>query len=161
MRIGLISDTHILNGEKLPQQVFQSFAEVDLILHAGDIFASSVLDELEAIAPVLAAQGNGNRDPMEDPRLNHTHTINIEGMSLGLIHNLAVPRLTIENIFNGNIDIIVYGDTHVATIENYKKTMLVNPGSPTFPNYWDRRLGTVAILEVTQGKAEANIIQLR
>ncbi len=38
MRIGLISDTHIAEAcEHLPQRVFEVFAGIDLVMHAGDV----------------------------------------------------------------------------------------------------------------------------
>ena len=38
MRIGLISDTHCAgSGWDLPNQVFEAFQGVDLILHCGDL----------------------------------------------------------------------------------------------------------------------------
>ena len=46
-RIGVVADTHV--GEwtaELPQSVLDAFAGVDLILHAGDITDTSVLDRL-------------------------------------------------------------------------------------------------------------------
>ena len=59
MRIGLISDTHIPDvARAIPRNVSRAFSGVDLILHAGDIQLASVLDELERIAPVLAARGD-------------------------------------------------------------------------------------------------------
>jgi putative phosphoesterase len=59
MRVGLITDTHIPDiEEELPSQVFDVFRGGDLILHAGDIYNMSVLDELERIAPVKAAMGD-------------------------------------------------------------------------------------------------------
>ena len=59
MRIGLVADTHIPGAAaELPEQVAQAFRGVDLILHGGDIYTPSVLDELERIAPVLAAKGD-------------------------------------------------------------------------------------------------------
>ena len=54
MRLGIISDTHGL----LRPEVFRIFSQVDHILHAGDIGPPELLDELEAIAPVLAVSGN-------------------------------------------------------------------------------------------------------
>jgi hypothetical protein len=37
MRIGLISDTHIPEAcEHLPKRVFEVFAGIDLVMHAGD-----------------------------------------------------------------------------------------------------------------------------
>ncbi len=56
MKIGLISDTHIPEVTKsLPQEVKETFKDVDLILHAGDIYLPRVLDGLARFAPVLAA----------------------------------------------------------------------------------------------------------
>ena len=57
MRIGILSDTHLYNASMLPHQVEEVFSDLDLILHAGDIYDPSVLDRLERIAPVLAAKG--------------------------------------------------------------------------------------------------------
>ncbi len=56
-------------------------------------------------------------------------------------------------------DVIVFGHTHVAKIENQNGILLVNPGSPTLPHY-ERKLGTVALLTINSGKAEARIVQL-
>ncbi len=161
MKIGLLSDTHIpVGGERLPPQVMHAFSGVDLILHAGDIYTSSVLDELEELAPVLAAQGNGDLG-LSEPRLKDSHLLTVEGMRLGLVHCLELPWITPERVFGGGVDIVVFGDTHVATVERYGRTLLINPGSPTFPNNWERQLGTVAILEIHNGKAEAFILDLK
>ena len=54
MLIGVISDTH----GTLPRWVEEAFAGVDLIIHAGDVGRSAVLDELGCIAPVVAVRGN-------------------------------------------------------------------------------------------------------
>jgi len=54
MRLGVIADTHGL----LRPQVFDAFAEVDHILHAGDLGSLELLTELEALAPVTAVYGN-------------------------------------------------------------------------------------------------------
>ena len=86
MRIGLISDTHIPNdAEEIPPQAKELFKGVDLILHAGDIYSSSVLDELEGIAPVLAARGDDDTASVNG-RVKEKHVLNFEGFSLWLIH---------------------------------------------------------------------------
>ena len=56
--IGVISDTHIPHFKKLPEAIWEHFAEVELIIHAGDLSVLSVIAELETIAPVVAVQGN-------------------------------------------------------------------------------------------------------
>ena len=160
MRIGLISDTHIPDHAKaLPEQLKDVFPAVNLILHAGDIYDISVLDELEHIAPVLAAEGDD--DPLStstDKRVKVKHILNIDGVTIWLTH--ARPWIwPADSAETPNI--IVCGHTHTAAMENLKgDVLLVNPGSPTFPQY---RLepGTVALLTITAGKAEANILQLQ
>ena len=168
MKLGLISDTHISReGERLPPQIKEVFAGVDLILHGGDIYLLSVLDELEAIAPVMAVRGNGEMRLHPDPRLKNNLVLNLEGVRLGLTHGIDYPEpswRTLEKAmqyeFGGEVDIIVFGDTHVAMIEIYKDILLINPGSPTLPRQI-RGLGSVGLLEISSnGKAEAQIIQL-
>jgi len=160
MRIGLISDTHIPNHAKeLPDQLKDLFRAVDLILHAGDIYTISVLDELECLAPVLAAEGDD--DPLStstDRRVKVKHILNIDGVTILLTH--ARPwAWPLDSRETPNI--IVCGHTHTATLENLKgDILLVNPGSPTFPRY-KLELGTVALLTISSGKAEANIVQLQ
>ena len=56
-KLGIISDTH----GRVPDAVFDAFADVDAIIHAGDICAESVLWELESIAKTIAVLGNCDR----------------------------------------------------------------------------------------------------
>jgi len=168
MMIGLISDTHIPSaGKAPPSQVREAFRGVDLILHAGDLHVLSVLDWLEETAPVLACRGNGDIWLPEDHRLKETQVITVDGLRIGLSHDLPLPEeppwRTLKNImaryFGSPVDVIVFGDTHVEGIETYKGVLLVNPGSPNLPHNI-KKLGTVALLEVKDGKAEAHIVAL-
>lgn len=168
MKIGVISDTHIpRDAEALPQQIKAIFSGVDLILHGGDIYVLEVLDELETIAPVLAAQGNGDIWLPKDRRLRESHVLDIEGLRIGLTHSLDYPEpfwRPLENAmkaeFGGPVDVFIFGGSHKPLVEIYKGVLLVNPGSPTLP-LGLRKLGTVGILQVNRGKAEACIIPLR
>jgi len=168
MRLGLISDTHISReGEKLPPQIKEVFTGVDLILHGGDIYLVSVLDELETIAPVMAVRGNGDTWLPLDPRLKDNLVLNLHGIRLGLTHGIDYPEpswRTIETAmqyeFGERVDIIVFGDSHVALMEIYEGVLLINPGSPTFPRQI-RGLGSVALLEINSaGEAKAQTISL-
>ena len=61
MLIGLVSDTHIPEARRtIFDEVYAAMRGVDLILHAGDMHDSIVIDWLEEVAPVLAARGNGD-----------------------------------------------------------------------------------------------------
>ena len=61
-RIGVISDTHIPHFARVPEAVWEYFAGVELVIHAGDLSILSVISQLETIAPVVAVQGNIERE---------------------------------------------------------------------------------------------------
>lgn len=169
MLIGLISDTHVripgyrsnlgqLCASELPAQIKEAFHGVDLILHAGDIYTLPTLDELECIAPILASEGDD--DPFEimnDKRVKLKHVLTVEGVTIWLAHEYETWS---RDEHKKPPDVIIFGHTHKATLENHEGIIRINPGSPTFPHY-KRELGTVALLTVNSGKAEAQIIQLR
>ena len=169
MLIGLLSDTHIrvpgyranlsqLCANALPPEVREAFRGVDLILHAGDIYTLPILDELERIAPIMAAEGDD--DPFEimnDTRVKWKHIITVEGVTIWLAHEYETWS---QNDYKTSPDVIVFGHTHRATLENDEGIIRINPGSPTFPHY-RRELGTVGLLTVNSGKVEAQIIHLQ
>ena len=167
MRIGLIADTHIPRDVKsLPPHVKDAFRGVDLILHAGDIYISRVLDELELVAPILAARGNGDLKFPGDHRIKDSHVLNIAGFRLGLTHIIYYPEpptlpldKAMEREFGGHVDIVVFGDTHMPLVARHNGILLVNPGSPTLPGNRPK-LGTVGLLEVAGGSANAHIVQM-
>ncbi len=172
MRIGLITDTHIPWAVKeLPHQVAETFRGVDLILHAGDIYSHVVLDELERIAPVLAAQGDDDY-PALDRRVREKHILKIEGHTVWLIHEGPYIPLSSKHIAtwcqhrtgpNETRDdwptIIVSGHEHRTHLERYNGLLYVNSGSATLLNYRPGP-GTVGIMELAEGRADVDIIQL-
>jgi len=168
MRIGLLSDTHIPEAAlTLPPQVKDAFRDVDLILHAGDIYDPGVLDELERLAPVMAARGDDDHLALFDLRIQQEHLLTVAGMRLWLIHAMPARIYGVWLMHTAqrdelldSADIMVFGHTHRALVDRLQGVLLVNPGSPTFPNY-QPILGTVSVLTIASGKAEASIIQLR
>lgn len=176
MLIGLISDTHIPEAcPELWPQVFDAFRGVDAILHAGDIHDLAVIDQLHDIAPVWAARGNGEDGSGGRPiqpghsRLRPAWVLDFDGVTIGLVHDLPIPEypphLTVERTMQhhfgrADLDVVVYGDTHVEAIDTIGDVLCVNPGSPTYPHNLDTQLGTIGFLEVGGGKAEATIWQL-
>jgi len=166
MKIGLIADTHIPEaGNALTHHVAEAFKGVDLILHAGDLIVLSVLDWLENIAPVLAVRGNGDSGVPSDPRIRENRVVTIDDRRIGICHCIEFPEEPewknledfMERRFDGPVDVIVFGDTHVAFIETHQGVLLVNPGSPSLPRNLIGQLGTVGILDVTGDRVEARI----
>ncbi len=177
MRIGLIADTHIPEAcERLPEAVLLAFRDVDLVMHAGDVYVNSVIDELAAIAPVLVAIGNGDegsefhRHRLEpDARIRETHLLEVQGVRIGLAHELPTPDETpgaafadaMARHFGGPVDILVQGHSHVEGVKRFGATLVVNPGSATLPHNLVDVPGTVGILEISaDGTVSAEIVRL-
>jgi hypothetical protein len=181
MRIGLISDTHIpVATDHLWPQIYEAFAGVDLIMHGGDLMVAEVIDWLEVVAPVMAVSGNGDYTGWqrsvapEDPRLSESKVLVVDApegrrLRIGLVHDFQLPESpplrTMEGLmshyFGGPVNVIVRGSTHAAQITTVKGVLIVNPGSPTFPNHQSTRLGTVGFLEIEGARVRASLLQLR
>ncbi|PAV07499.1 metallophosphoesterase [Methanosphaera cuniculi] len=158
MKIGVISDTHIpARSYSIPEKVFELFDGVELILHAGDIEDLSVVEKLEEIAPVIAVCGNCDNHPT----LNTSEVIEVDGIKIGLIHGVVYPRGDTQQLYylakQLGVDVLISGHTHQPMIQQIKDVLLLNPGSPTQPRLTDP---TVMLLEINDGKIEADIIKI-
>ncbi|NCC50283.1 MAG: metallophosphoesterase [Spartobacteria bacterium] len=148
-RIGVISDTH----GKVPGEVREVFADVDFIVHAGDIGDLTTLNALKQIAPVTAVRGNMDRGTWAY-MLRATETITVEGLVLYIIHDEGMMDLTPET---SGIDAVIFGHTHSACIDCTGPVMRVNPGSATQPR---GGAASVALITVDAGEIDAEIFAL-
>ena len=137
--IGIVSDTH---GTLHPRvlDVLRD-AGVERILHAGDVGDYSVLSAMAAVAPVVAVRGNVDRSgPVAD---------------LPLEVRLDIGGAAGEGVNPGASQ----GREPMSLVESAGGVLFVNPGAAGA----SRRFGrpqTLAILRVTDGQAEADIIEL-
>ena len=127
MRLGVISDTHGL----LRPEVFDAFAEVDHIVHAGDIGSLEVLAELEVLAPVTAVYGNTDGFELRN-RVPRVARVELDGFDIVVTHGDQFGSPTPEklNAAFPEAQILVYGHTHrpLLTIVDVVVTVM-NPGS--------------------------------
>ena len=167
MRVALIADTHlpslIRQLDELGTEPGELLSTADLILHAGDVTAPSVLDWCEAFAPVLVARGNN--DIFEDSRLAHRQLLDLEGWRIGMTHELRpesrpMSVLLKDGLAGEQVDVLIAGDTHVERLEFRDDVLFVNPGSPTLPHHKEYRLGTAAILDIERDRIRAEILLL-
>ena len=148
MRLGVISDTHGL----LRPEVFEAFAEVDHIIHAGDLGPLELLTELEAIAPVTAVFGN--TDGMDvRARLPRVARVQLDGFDIVVTHGdqfgRGVPSEELHAAFP-EADILVHGHTHLPKLELVDVVVTVmNPGAAG-PRRFDIP-ASVGILELEAG----------
>lgn len=160
MLIGLISDTHIPDrARQIPEKVLESFENVDLIIHAGDLTTQSVIDELEKIAPVVAIQGNMDR--VAGLNLPKAQIIEVEGVKIGVAHGEVYPRADTQQLLylakELDANILVTGHSHQPKIEQVEDVLLLNPGSPIVPRLADR---TVMLLEINDKNVDVEIIKI-
>ena len=163
MRIGLVTDTHLpalyRQLDDLGPEAADFFATVDLILHAGDVTAPSILDWLEQFALVVVAQRNN--DDFVDPRMRPVQFLDIEGWRIGMIHNLAPERRPVHALrdrhFGTHVDIMIAGHTHLERLEHRDGVVIINSGSPILPHHKDTRHGTIGLLKLAPGRLHAEI----
>lgn len=149
-RIGLISDTHGL----LREEVKQSLARCDLIIHAGDIGTPEVLKQLQNIAKVIAVKGNVDTDNWTN-NIPITATIEFEGLKILAIH--SINKLEI-NSQSEDVDMIIYGHSHRPEKKEQNGVMYINPGS-VGPRRFNLPI-SFAILKKDENKVEVEFITL-
>ena len=137
-RIGVISDTHLpTRARTIPNKIFELFAEVQLILHAGDLVDQSVIDELGVIAPVEAVAGN--MDPLHlDHKLGRVKLIRIGPLSIGMLHGDIGGRAfnfnRVRELFLPEQPAaIVFGHLHEPVAKRVDGILYFNPGSAVEP----------------------------
>ncbi len=158
--VAVISDTHLPRGtRRLPEACVELLRAADLILHAGDVVAASVLDELAQYAPVRAVSGN-----MDQPALLETlpksRVVEVGEARIGMVH-IAGPRAGREArlaVRFPDCHAVVYGHTHVPQVERFQHLWVLNPGSPT-----ERRSApfhSMLVLRVEGEEIEPELVRL-
>lgn len=161
LTIGVISDTHIYeHGAKtLPTEVLTCFrrAGVDLLLHLGDINVVSVLDELSAVAPILAVQGNNDSLDLlaQLPMMRKLH---VGPFTIGMVHGHGgrSARYQVEEVLAGEVDLACFGHSHIPVIDEADGTILLNPGSAT-DRRWHKHFG-IAIVTISEEAIHPELI---
>jgi uncharacterized protein len=123
MLIGLISDTH---GRLRPEAV-HALQEADLILHAGDVGGTSVLEGLRRIAPVQAVCGNVDAP---DGTLPSSIDGEFDGVRVHVSHGHELGAPTAARLAaRYDADVIIFGHTHRPLIEQAGQSLVINPGA--------------------------------
>ena len=161
MRLAIISDTHLPRGaRRIPDACLERLRDADLILHAGDFAAASVLDELEALGPPVAAVHGNVDEPALRARLPETRVVEAEGVRIGMVHDAgpAAGRLERQRIAFPGCAAVVFGHSHIPLYEERDGFQIFNPGSPT-----DRRRQpqhTMGFGEVVNRKVRFRLVTL-
>ncbi len=187
LTIGVLSDTHLpYRMAALPAGVFNAFAGVDLILHAGDVDEIDCAAALGEIAPLHAVRGNihvGDRS-FGGRNLPATVQLTMAGRKIVVVHGhrpglggLAMkgPDLVWSRFVRGAnhrlnfdiarrlgrrfpaADVIVFGHTHAPFSVKMGKTLFFNPGAVAFTR---GRMSSAGLLRIFPREITTEIIWL-
>ncbi|MBA2760115.1 MAG: metallophosphoesterase family protein [Chloroflexia bacterium] len=160
-RFGVIADTHIYanSRRKIPDGVKRLFtrAQIEFLVHLGDVNTRHVLEELAEIAPVIAVPGN-NDDPEFHFMLPETTRFWVGERSFGVLHGDGGRSAKIEakRRFAGKVDCVLFGHSHQPFMEKSGDTILFNPGSAT-DRRWSEHFG-VGIITVQNGTIDPELV---
>jgi uncharacterized protein len=132
--IAVISDTHMPKGKRsLPTECYERIAAAKAVIHAGDFSAASVLDELEALCPVVYAVRGNVDDPALWDRLPETVEVEVGGRRVAVIHDSgpAKGRLARMRARFPDAEAVIFGHSHLPLHEEDGGFQIFNPGSPT------------------------------
>jgi hypothetical protein len=134
VQIAVISDTHLPRGSRrLPDDCVARLKTADLIVHAGDLMALSVLRELQCWAPVAAVHGNVD-DAELRAALPAVATLEVDGARIAVIHDAGPAKGRLERLRRRfpEADAAIFGHSHLPLHERAEDGFQIfNPGSPT------------------------------
>jgi putative phosphoesterase len=151
--IAVIADTHMPRGSRrLPPRCVELLAAAEATIHAGDFFDLSVLEEVEAICPVVyAVHGNVDSAVLRQ-RLPEVEEIRLGERTVAVVHDAgsAPGRLRRLRARFPAADAVVFGHSHLPLREAEGDFQIFNPGSPTERRRAPRR--SMGLLEVERDR---------
>jgi putative phosphoesterase len=135
MLVGILSDTHIVDiadGYQLAEQLLEGpFANVSVIIHAGDHIHP---DLSSCFAPLSFFSVCGNMDVASCDR-PLKRILSIAGKRIGVVHGWGCLENIEERVMHAfeadEVDVIVFGHSHMPLCKQVGSVLLFNPGSAT------------------------------
>lgn len=156
MRVVAIADTHLrpTSTKRIPPPAVALLEHADAIIHAGDIVAEAVLEQLSGFAPVHAVLGNN--DVALRGHLPETLELVLGGVAVAVIHDSGARKGREARLSRRfpRADLVVFGHSHIPLLaEGIGGQRLCNPGSPTQRRAQPHH--TVAVLDLADGRIRA------
>jgi len=157
MRVAVLSDTHLSQGQQALDRIWPHIDGVDLILHAGDVTRWEVVEALRRIAPVEGVAGNCDTGPVAQ-QWPSRRIVELGPFRVGMHHGVGPAHGAEVRALQAFpwMDAIIFGHTHLPHWEEVGGVLLLNPGSPTEPR---GPYPSLAILEVGE-RIEGRIVRL-
>lgn len=153
MLIGIVSDTHRLNG--YIKKACEYLKDCDLVIHLGDNIEDAAKIKQYYKGKVINVRGNCDFtkdvpseriEIIENKKffITHGHNYNVKSNMI----NLKYKALEI------GADIALFGHTHIAEIVEDDGILFINPGSVSMPRSGKN---SIAFIEIIDGNIHANI----
>ena len=130
--IAVIADTHVNRLQELPSKLIDTLTQADVIIHLGDYSHPELLTDLRNLGSFYGVIGNHD-NLIARSELKVMEVVEIGGKKLGLIHGLFIPMARpkrIRSLFRKHqVDILLFGHTHMATCRVMDGVLLFNPGT--------------------------------
>ncbi|MBR7553480.1 metallophosphoesterase family protein [Allobacillus sp. GCM10007491] len=135
MKVIVIGDTHMpKKAEGLPKRLVSKLNQADLIIHTGDWSSLDVYEELSRFAEVKGVRGNVDDAEIVE-RFPQKLLLTVKGFRIGVIHGDGTTGTTEKRALNAfkddDVDVVLFGHSHIPYLRYHQKTLLINPGSPT------------------------------
>jgi len=161
--LAIVSDTHLPRGSRrLPDDCIVRLRTADLILHAGDFVAASVLDELERLGPPVSAVHGNVDEPAVRRQLPAERVVEADGALIGMVHDAGPAKDRLQRLrrrFPG-CAAAVFGHSHIPLheVDIGSGFQILNPGSPTDRRRQPRH--TMALARAEHGNVTFELLAL-
>ncbi|MDP8289522.1 MAG: metallophosphoesterase [Candidatus Susulua stagnicola] len=164
MKILVLSDTHIpVTASKLPEIIEKEAKACDCCLHCGDYIIYPVYEVLSQWAKIYGVCGNMDEDTIKN-NLPAKQILKFEEITLAITHGAGHPKKILEHINREfaseakDIDIFVFGHSHMPLNEEINGKIYFNPGSPTDTIFAPYQ--SYGILEINGKEIKRSIVKI-
>jgi len=129
-----MADTHVpKRARDLPERLWRAVDGADLVVHAGDWVDVSLLDQLEQRAARLVGVYGNNDGPALRARLPEVARVELDGVRLAVVHETGAAAGREARCARRfpDVDVLVFGHSHIPWDTTTDGLRLLNPGSPT------------------------------
>jgi putative phosphoesterase len=134
VRLVLMADTHVpKRARDLPERLWRAVDEADVVVHAGDWVDVPLLDRLEQrAARLIGVYGNNDGPPLR-ARLPEVAHAELDGVRLAVVHETGAAAGREARCARRfpDVDVLVFGHSHIPWDTTTAGLRLLNPGSPT------------------------------
>lgn len=158
MRILVVSDTH--GSIQSVIEYIEREERFDMFVHLGDYTEDG--KTISAMTGIESIVIKGNCDYL-DEKSPEEYTFELYGKKIFMTHghNYGVKRDMGSLFYRAkelDIDIVLFGHTHIAMSIEHEGIALFNPGSSSEPRLGEKP--SIGVLEIAEGVFKKNIIKL-